>query len=56
MSRKLVCLFPGIGYACDKPLLYYSRKLLKEMGWEIVPVAYSGFPGKVKGDPEKMNP
>lgn len=24
---KLVVCFPGIGYHCDKPLLYYSRKL-----------------------------
>ena len=54
MSKKIACLFPGIGYTCDKPLLYYSWKLLKGMGWEIVPVQYSGFPDKVKGDPEKM--
>ena len=54
MSEKIACLFPGIGYTCDKPLLYYSWKLLKGMGWEIVPVQYSGFPDKVKGDPEKM--
>ena len=53
-SRKIACLFPGIGYTCDKPLLYYSRKLLQETGWEILPVAYSGFPSGVKGNPEKM--
>lgn len=23
---KLAVFFPGIGYHCDKPLLYYSRK------------------------------
>ena len=54
MSDKIACLFPGIGYTCDKPLLYYSWKMLKGMGWEVVPVPYSGFPEKVKGDPEKM--
>ena len=53
-ERKIACLFPGIGYTCDKPLLYYSGKLLKGMGWETVPVPYSGFPDKVKGDSEKM--
>ena len=53
-TSKIACLFPGIGYTCDKPLLYYSWKLLKGMGWEIVPVPYTGFPDKVKGDPEKM--
>ena len=52
--KKIACLFPGIGYTCDKPLLYYSRNMLKRMGWEIVPVTYSGFPDRVKGDREKM--
>ena len=54
MMKKIACLFPGIGYTCDKPLLYYSWKLLAGLGWEIVPVRYSGFPSGVKGDPEKM--
>ena len=54
MSRKIVCLFPGIGYTCDKPLLYYSWKLLKGMGWEVIPVPYTGFPSGVKGNAEKM--
>ena len=52
--KKIACLFPGIGYTCDKPLLYYSWKILKGMDWEIVPVPYSGFPENVKGQPEKM--
>lgn len=29
---KLAVFFPGIGYHCDKPLLYYSRKLVQNMG------------------------
>ena len=52
--KKIACLFPGIGYTCDKPLLYYSWKLLRGLGWEVVPVQYSGFPSGVKGDAEKM--
>ena len=52
--KKIACLFPGIGYTCDKPLLYYSWKLLKNLGWEIIPVRYSGFPDHVKGNAEKM--
>ncbi|MER2183756.1 MAG: alpha/beta hydrolase [Clostridia bacterium] len=52
--KKIACLFPGIGYTCDKPLLYYSWKLLKGLGWEIIPVQYSGFPPGVKGNAEKM--
>ena len=51
---KLTCLFPGIGYTCDKPLLYYSSKLLTGLGWQVVPVPYTGFPSGVKGNAEKM--
>ena len=52
--KKIACLFPGLGYTCDKPLLYYSWKLLKGRGWEIVPVQYAGLPSGVKGNEEKM--
>ena len=52
--KKIACLFPGIGYTCDKPLLYYSGKMLRSLGWEVIPVAYSGFPAGAKGDAEKM--
>ena len=52
--KKIACLFPGIGYTCDKPLLYYSWKLLKGLDWEVVPVPYTGFPSGVKGNAEKM--
>ena len=52
--KKIACLFPGIGYTCDKPLLYYSAKMLKGLGWEVVQVPYSGFPDGVKGNAEKM--
>jgi len=52
--KNIACLFPGIGYTCDKPLLYYSWKLLKGLDWEVVPVPYTGFPSGVKGNAEKM--
>lgn len=51
---KIVCLFPGIGYTCDKPLLYYSSKMLSGLGWQTVRLVYGGFPSGVKGDAEKM--
>ena len=54
MSKAIACLFPGIGYTCDKPLMYYSWKLLKGLSWEVVPVPYTGFPSGVKGNAEKM--
>ena len=34
--KKLAVLFPGIGYHCDKPLLYYSKKCLSAYGYEII--------------------
>ena len=33
-NMKAAVFFPGIGYHCDKPLLYYSRKLAQECGYE----------------------
>lgn len=51
---KIVCLFPGIGYTCDKPLLYYSGKMFSAIGWQTVRVTYGGFPSGVEGNAEKM--
>lgn len=53
-DKKLAVLFPGIGYHCDKPLLYYSAKLARSMGYEVMPVPYRGFPEKVRGDVDKL--
>ena len=54
MTGRLAVLFPGIGYHCDKPLLYYSAKLARAAGYEVLPVPYAGFPEKVRGDAEKL--
>ena len=51
---KLAVVFPGIGYTADKPLLYYSRRIAAQCGYEIRVLPYTGFPKKVKGDREKM--
>lgn len=51
---KLAVLFPGIGYNCFKPLLYYSRKAALEQDYEIFQVEYHDLPENVKGNPEKM--
>lgn len=37
---KLAVFFPGIGYHCDKPLLYYSEKLAKQYQYETIKIAY----------------
>jgi phosphoglycolate phosphatase len=53
-DRKLAVLFPGIGYHCDKPLLYYSAKVALAAGYRVRPVPYAGFPAKVRGDGDKL--
>lgn len=54
MKKKIAVLFPGIGYHTDKPLLYYSRKLAMERGYEIAEVKYGELPANVKGNAKKM--
>lgn len=53
-DKKLTVFFPGIGYTNDKPLLYYSRKLAAEYGYEVVCTEYYDLPEKIRGDREKM--
>jgi len=52
---KIAVLFPGIGYTCDRPLLYYAGKLCASLGYEVVRVTYGGFPDGVKGNADKMH-
>ncbi len=55
-SKRLAVFFPGIGYHNDKPLLYYSRKLARELGLDVVEITYV-LPVKakeIKGDKDKM--
>lgn len=52
---KLAVFFPGIGYHCDKPLLYYARKLAQECGYdENILLSYSYDGGNIRGDEKKM--
>ena len=53
-KKKIAVIFPGIGYYCDKPLLYYSKKLAVKYGYEVREVPYGNFPQNVKGNAEKM--
>ena len=52
---KLAVLFPGIGYTCTKPLLYYAGRTAAALGYKVIPVAYGELPKDAKGDPQKMN-
>ena len=49
---KLVVCFPGIGYHCDKPLLYYSRRLARADREVLVQYAYQK-PG-LRGNPAAL--
>ena len=51
---KTAVLFPGIGYHCDKPLLYYAGKLARAAGYEVLSVPYTGFPKNIRNDREKI--
>ena len=52
--RKTAIIFPGIGYHTDKPLLYYGKKLAKELGYQLIEVPYTGFEAGIFGNPQKM--
>ena len=53
-SKNLAIFLPGIGYHNDKPLLYFSRKLAVECGYDTLNIEYHDLPGKVMGDKAKM--
>lgn len=46
--KKLAVLFPGIGYHTDKPLMYYSKKIAKEKGYDVIEINYENLPNGAK--------
>ncbi len=54
VEKKIMIVFPGIGYNVDKPLLYYNRKMAAEIGYEIKNVPYTCFVENLRGDEEKI--
>ena len=54
MSNQLAVLFPGIGYHIDKPLLYYSAKLARARGCDLLAVQYPALPTGLRGHTEKI--
>lgn len=50
--KKIAVIFPGVGYHTDKPLLFYSKKLAKQAGYELVEVPYKDL-FKNATDPDK---
>lgn len=50
---KIVVAFPGMGYTCDRPLLYYSIKLALAAGYdEVVKLEYHDLPKNIMKDAE----
>ncbi len=46
-NKKIAIIFPGMGYHSDKPLLYFSKRIARASGYEIVEVSYE-FPYKAR--------
>lgn len=46
-KKKVAVIFPGMGYHSDKPLLYFSKRIARENGYEIIEVNYE-FPHKAR--------
>ena len=38
--KKLAIIFPGVGYTCAKPLLYYTASLAADKDYEIIRLDY----------------
>ena len=53
-NNKLAVVFPGIGYHKDKPLLYYSAKLVAGMGYDVMSIGYHEMVRKIRGNAEMM--
>lgn len=56
IMSKIAVFFPGIGYHCDKPLLYYSRSIAHGLGYDNSKnVDYTYNARNIRGDEGKMN-
>lgn len=53
-KTKLAVLFPGVGYHIDKPLMYHSKNLAMQAGYDTIAIEYSDLPTGIKGNAEKM--
>ena len=40
---KLAVFFPGIGYSNDMPLLYYTRKMASNLGYDFIKIDYQSI-------------
>lgn len=40
-GAKLAVLFPGTGYSCERPLLYFARRVAEQNGCDVLPLSYT---------------
>ena len=53
--KKIQIIFPGVGYHCDKPLLYYGRDIAVKAGYEkYINISYSCPVDRIRRDEAKM--
>ena len=52
---KLMVLFPGIGYTCDRPLLYYTGRMAEKLGYKVIRISYRDLPKDAKSNSEKIS-
>ncbi len=50
--KKLAVIIPGIGYGKDRPLLYYSARILKNSGFDLFQVEFHDMPSDILEDDE----
>lgn len=51
---KLAVFFPGVGYTNDMPLLYYSRKIASNLGYDFIKLNYKDLGPEMLSDEEKI--
>ena len=55
--KKLAVIFPGVGYICAKPLLYYTAAMAEEYGYETIRLDYGKDIHSFKGrTPDALKP
>ena len=50
-AKKLIVMWPGRNYSCDKPLLYYAGKVFQKRGYEVIGLHYNYL---LKGDKDNI--
>lgn len=51
---KIAVFFPGIGYSLEQPLLHESKKMVQDMGYDVLLLQYHDMPERVRGDKERI--